>query len=202
MGKFYYRFIKRSLDITISIFILATTLPILFLSILSMIILNKSFRVFFVQLRPGLHEKPFKLIKLKTMNDNVDDKGELLPDDIRTTFIGRFFRKCSIDELPQLINVIKGEMSLIGPRPLLMEYLSYYTPEQRRRHHVLPGITGWAQIHGRNNLDFNERFVLDLWYVDNLSFLLDCNIFFSTVIKIFKSENVLIQDPNKFSNQN
>lgn len=202
MDKFYFRFIKRSLDITISTVILAIASPILLLSIVTMIILNKSFSVFFVQLRPGLNEKPFKLIKLKTMNDNVNDSGELLPDYVRTTFIGKLFRKFSIDELPQLINVIKGDMSLIGPRPLLVEYLSYYTPEQRRRHHVLPGITGWAQIHGRNNLEFNERFKLDVWYVENVSFLLDCKIFLSTVIKIFKSENVLIQDPNKFSNQN
>ena len=136
------------------------------------------------------------------MNDKVDSYGKLLPDEERMTKIGTILRKFSIDELPQLWNVLKGDMSLIGPRPLLVEYLSYYTSEQKRRHNVLPGITGWAQIHGRNALQFNERFILDVWYVDNISLQLDLLIFYKTIIKIFRSENVLMQDPNKISDIN
>ena len=136
------------------------------------------------------------------MNDKVDSDGKLLPDEERMTKIGKILRKFSIDELPQLWNVLKGDMSLIGPRPLLVEYLSYYTSEQKRRHNVLPGITGWAQIHGRNALQFNERFILDVWYVDNISLKLDLLIFYKTIIKIFRSENVLMQDPNKITDIN
>ena len=160
---------------------------------------NRSTKVLFFQLRPGLNEKIFKLVKIKTMNDKVDSDGKLLPDEERMTKIGKILRKFSIDELPQLWNVLKGDMSLIGPRPLLVEYLSYYTSEQKRRHNVLPGITGWAQIHGRNALQFNERFILDVWYVDNISLKLDLLIFYKTIIKIFRSENVLMQDPNKIT---
>lgn len=157
--------------------------------------------VLFFQLRPGFNERIFKLVKIKTMNDQVDHNGNLLSDEQRTTTVGRILRKYSIDELPQLWNVLKGDMSLIGPRPLLVEYLEYYTLEQKRRHEVMPGITGWAQIHGRNSLQFNERFKLDVWYVDNLSFKLDLFIFYKTIIKIFRSENVLIQDPNKITDK-
>lgn len=164
-----------------------------------LMISNRSTKVLFFQLRPGLNERIFKLIKIKTMNDKVDSNGQLLSDEERTTTLGKILRKFSIDELPQLWNVIKGDMSLIGPRPLLVEYLSHYTPEQKRRHEVKPGITGWAQIHGRNNLPFSERFKLDVWYVDNISFKLDMLIFFKTIFKIFKSENVLSQDPNKIT---
>ena len=163
---------------------------------------NRSTKVLFFQLRPGLNEKIFKLVKIKTMNDKVDSDGKLLPDKERMTKIGKILRKFSIDELPQLWNVLKGDMSLIGPRPLLVEYLSYYTSEQKRRHNVLPGITGWAQIHGRNALQFNERFILDVWYVDNISLKLDLLIFYKTIIKIFRSENVLMQDPNKITDIN
>jgi undecaprenyl phosphate N,N'-diacetylbacillosamine 1-phosphate transferase len=162
---------------------------------------NKSFKVLFFQLRPGLNERIFKLVKVKTMNDKVDNNGQLLSDAERATIFGKILRKFSVDELPQLWNVIKGDMSLIGPRPLLVEYLSYYTPEQKRRHTVKPGITGWAQIHGRNNLSFSERFKLDVWYVDNLSFKLDLFIFYKTIINIFRSENVLMQDPNKITDK-
>ena len=161
-----------------------------------------STNVLFFQLRPGLNERIFKLVKIKTMNDKVDSNGNLLPDEDRVTKIGKILRKFSIDELPQLWNVLKGDMSLIGPRPLLVEYLSYYTSEQKRRHNVLPGITGWAQIHGRNSLQFNERFKLDVWYVDNISLKLDLLIFYKTIIKIFRSENVLMQDPNKITDIN
>jgi undecaprenyl phosphate N,N'-diacetylbacillosamine 1-phosphate transferase len=164
-----------------------------------LMIFNRSTKVLFFQSRPGLNERIFKLVKIKTMNEKVDSNGQLLSDEERTTTFGKILRKFSIDELPQLWNVIKGDMSLIGPRPLLVEYLSHYTPEQKRRHEVKPGITGWAQIHGRNNLPFSERFKLDVWYVDNISFKLDMLIFYKTIFKIFKSENVLSQDPNKIT---
>lgn len=202
MTKIYRKFIKRIFDVIISIFILIISFPFLLFAISSLMISNRSTKVLFFQLRPGLNEKIFKLVKIKTMNDKVDSDGKLLPDEERMTKIGKILRKFSIDELPQLWNVLKGDMSLIGPRPLLVEYLSYYTSEQKRRHNVLPGITGWAQIHGRNALHFNERFILDVWYVDNISLELDLLIFYKTIIKIFRSENVLMQDPNKITDIN
>jgi len=200
--KIYTKFIKRTFDVTISIFILIISFPFLLFAIFALMISNMSTNVLFFQLRPGLNERIFKLVKIKTMNDKVDSNGNLLPDEDRVTKIGKILRKFSIDELPQLWNVLKGDMSLIGPRPLLVEYLSYYTSEQKRRHNVLPGITGWAQIHGRNALQFNERFKLDIWYVDNISLKLDLLIFYKTIIKIFRSENVLMQDPNKITDIN
>lgn len=145
---------------------------------------------FFTQTRPGLHGKMFRVIKFKTMNDKTGAKGNLLPDNIRLTKMGRFVRKTSLDEIPQLINVIKGDMSLIGPRPLLVDYLKLYTPEQRRRHDVRPGITGWAQINGRNTISWREKFQYDLYYVDNLTFALDLRIFFMTILKVFKAEGI------------
>lgn len=193
---FYINFFKRIFDLVFAILILLLTSPILLISIILLMFSNKSTDVFFTQIRPGKNEKLFRVFKLKTMNDNHEN-GILLPDAMRITLIGRILRKLSIDELPQLWNVVIGDMSLIGPRPLLVEYLSYYSPEQRRRHNVLPGITGWAQIHGRNSLSFEERFKLDVWYVDNMSLQLDFNIFLKTIVKILKSEDVLIQDPNK-----
>ena len=202
MTKIYRKFIKRIFDVIISIFILIISFPFLLFAIFSLMISSRSTKVLFFQLRPGLNEKIFKLVKIKTMNDKVAIDGKLLPDEERMTKIGKILRKFSIDELPQLWNVLKGDMSLIGPRPLLVEYLSYYTSEQKRRHNVLPGITGWAQIHGRNTLQFNERFILDVWYVDNISLQLDLLIFYKTIIKIFRSENVLMQDPNKITDIN
>ena len=202
MTRIYIKYIKRIFDVIISIFILIISFPFLLFAIFSLMISNRSTKVLFFQLRPGLNEKIFKLVKIKTMNDKVDGDGKLLPDEERMTKIGKILRKFSIDELPQLWNVLKGDMSLIGPRPLLVEYLSYYTSEQKRRHNVLPGITGWAQIHGRNALQFNERFILDVWYVDNISLKLDLLIFYKTLIKIFRSENVLMQDPNKITDIN
>lgn len=199
MQKIYIRYIKRLFDIFISIIILIISFPFLVLALLALMISNKSTNVLFFQLRPGLNKQVFKLVKIKTMNDNVNSFGKLLSDEERTTSIGRILRKFSIDELPQLWNVLKGDMSLIGPRPLLVEYLAHYTQEQNRRHEVKPGITGWAQIHGRNALQFDERFKLDVWYVDNISFRLDLLIFYKTIIKIFRSENVLLQDPNKIT---
>ena len=160
---------------------------------------NRSTNILFFQLRPGLNGRVFRIIKLKTMNDKFDANGNLLSDVERVKTVGKILRKYSFDELPQLWNVLKGDMSLIGPRPLLVEYLAHYTKEQKRRHEVWPGITGWAQIHGRNTLKFDERFKLDIWYVDNLSFKLDLFIFYSTIIKIFSSENVLMEDPNRIT---
>jgi len=198
MKFIYVNFIKRVFDLVLSTIILIFTLPILLLSIILLIIFNKSIKVFFIQIRPGKNEKLFRICKLKTMKDNSNN-GILLSDELRTTSIGRILRKISIDELPQLWNVIVGDMSLIGPRPLLVDYLSHYSTEQKRRHDVLPGITGWAQIHGRNSLNFNERFKLDVWYVDNISLKIDLYIFYKTIIKIVRTENVLIQDPNKIT---
>ena len=202
MNKIYRKFIKKIFDVIISIIILVFSFPFLLFAIFLLMISNRSTKVLFFQLRPGLNEKIFKLVKIKTMSDKFDSDGKLLPDEERMTKIGKILRKLSIDELPQLWNVLKGDMSLIGPRPLLVEYLSYYTLEQKRRHNVLPGITGWAQIHGRNALQFNERFILDVWYVDNISLKLDLLIFYKTIIKIFRSENVLMQDPNKITDIN
>jgi undecaprenyl phosphate N,N'-diacetylbacillosamine 1-phosphate transferase len=202
VDKIYIKFIKKFFDIFVSICILILTSPILIFALITLMISNKSTSVLFFQLRPGLNERIFKLVKIKTMNDKVDHNGKLLSDEQRTTTFGKILRKYSIDELPQLLNVIKGDMSLIGPRPLLVEYLEHYTLEQKRRHQVMPGITGWAQIHGRNALQFNERFKLDVWYVDNISFRLDLLIFYRTIIKIFRSENVLMQDPNKITDMN
>jgi len=200
--KIYTKFIKRIFDVIISILIIIISFPFLLFAIFALMISNRSTSVLFFQLRPGLNERIFKLVKIKTMNNKVDINGNLLPDEDRVTKIGKILRKFSIDELPQLWNVLKGDMSLIGPRPLLVEYLSYYTSEQKRRHNVLPGITGWAQIHGRNAIQFKERFKLDVWYVDNISLKLDLFILYKTIIKIFMSENVLIQDPNKITDIN
>jgi len=199
---FYIKYIKRTFDVCISLLILILSAPILLSAFVILMISNRSTKVLFFQLRPGLNERIFKLVKVKTMNDKVDSNGKILSDEERITTLGKTLRRFSIDELPQLWNVIKGDMSLIGPRPLLVEYLSHYTSEQKRRHEVKPGITGWAQIHGRNNLPFSERFKLDVWYVDNTSFKLDMLIFFKTIFKIFKSENVLSQDPNKITDSN
>ncbi|MEH7336801.1 sugar transferase [Neobacillus drentensis] len=146
--------------------------------------------VLFKQKRPGLNGKPFFVYKFRTMTDKKDNKGELLPDHIRLTTFGKLLRKTSLDELPQLFNVIKGEVSLVGPRPLLIEYLPLYTPEQARRHEVRPGITGWAQVNGRNAISWEEKFKLDVWYVDNRSFWLDIKILFLTITKVFKSEGI------------
>lgn len=146
--------------------------------------------VLFKQQRPGLNAKPFYVYKFRTMTNEMDSCGALLPDELRLTDFGKLLRKYSLDELPQLINVVKGDLSLVGPRPLLMEYLPLYTPEQARRHTVKPGITGWAQINGRNALDWERRFALDIWYIDNYSFWLDLKILYKTIIKVFKSEGI------------
>jgi len=184
---------KRILDLIISILGLFLLSPLIIIIIL-LIHFNLGRPYFFIQLRPGLGCISFKFIKFRTMNNLKDKKGNLLPDDKRLTKIGSILRKTSLDELPSLWNVLKGDMSLVGPRPLLIEYLDRYTPEQSRRHKVKPGITGWAQVNGRNTISWEEKFKLDMWYVDNHSLWLDFKILFITIWKVAKSEGVNQQD--------
>lgn len=181
--------IKRIFDISASIVGLLILCPILII-VAVLIRLKLGSPIIFKQQRPGLGGKPFFLYKFRTMTDEKDEFGNLLPDPIRITSFGRFLRKCSFDEFPQLLNVIKGDISLVGPRPLLMEYLSLYTEEQKKRHEVRPGITGWAQVNGRNAITWEEKFKLDVWYVNNQSFFLDLKILFLTAYKVMKSEGI------------
>lgn len=181
--------IKRMFDILISAVLLFFLWPILVI-IYILVKINLGGPVFFLQERIGKDNKTFKIIKFRTMKDAKDKDGNDLPDFERVTKLGSFLRTASLDELPELINVIKGEMSLVGPRPLLTQYLSVYNEEQIRRHEVLPGVTGWAQINGRNSLTWNEKFNLDIWYVDNRSFLLDLKILFLTVYKVLKRDGI------------
>jgi len=185
----YRKVFKRLMDVVVAIILLIITSPILLVSSILLWIANKG-TPYFTQHRPGKNGKIFKLVKFKTMNDNRDVHGNLLSDQERITPMGSFVRKTSIDELPQLFNVLKGDMSLIGPRPLLPQYLSLYSPRQARRHEVKPGITGWAQVNGRNSIDWNQKFELDVWYVDNISLYLDVKIVFLTIKKIFSSKDV------------
>ncbi len=185
----YRHFLKRLFDFIAALVLLVITSPVTLLAIIVLIIANKG-RVWFIQPRPGLNEKVFNLIKFKTMTDERDAEGTLLPDDVRLTLVGKLIRQTSIDELPQLVNVLKGDMSLIGPRPLLIEYLPLYSAEQRRRHEVRPGITGWAQVNGRNTVSWKDRFALDVWYVDHLSFRLDMKILFLTIIRVLRAEGI------------
>lgn len=189
----YKRFFKRFFDFWLSLVLLSIIAPLLLLVAVWLHYANKGAGAFFTQERPGKDAKIFKVIKFKTMTDERDADGNLLPDAERLTKVGKFVRSTSIDELPQLINVLKGDMSFIGPRPLLPKYLDLYTPEQMRRHEVRPGITGWAQIHGRNELSFTERFKYDIYYVDHLTFMLDVKIFFLTILKVFKREGISSQ---------
>ncbi|MCC2463180.1 sugar transferase [Bacillus mobilis] len=180
---------KRCFDLLVSLScLLILSFPIIIVVILVRIKLGSP--IVFKQQRPGLYGKAFYLYKFRTMTDARDSKGELLADQVRLTSFGKFLRKYSLDELPQLINVVKGNLSLVGPRPLLMEYLPLYSKEQVKRHHVKPGITGWAQVNGRNAITWEKKFALDVWYVNNQSFLLDMKILFLTVIKVFKSEGI------------
>ena len=188
----YKNFFKRIFDFIISLIVLICISPILVLFIILLHFANKGAGVFFYQERPGKGGKLFKLIKFKSMTDEKDENGVLLPNDQRVTKIGRFIRKFSIDELPQLFNILKGDMSLIGPRPLLKRYLELYTPEQARRHEVRPGMTGWAQVNGRNNITWSEKFKLDVWYVDHCSLWLDIKIVFMTVKSVFAGKNVMV----------
>jgi lipopolysaccharide/colanic/teichoic acid biosynthesis glycosyltransferase len=187
--KIYSRFFKRFFDIIFSILILVVASPLLVISSI-VLYLQNSGNVFFYQQRPGYLERPFNIMKFKTMTDERDSKGELLPDNQRITKIGGVIRKLSLDELPQLFNVIKGDMSLIGPRPLLFKYIPLYKEWQKRRHEVKPGITGWAQVNGRNSISWEKKFELDLYYVENVSLLLDLKVFLLTIIKILKREGV------------
>lgn len=185
----YKSIFKRIIDCTLSLIGLLVLLP-LFLVVTCVLAIQNRCSVFFTQSRPGKNEKIFKVIKFKTMNDRKDNAGNLLPDSERLTSIGRFIRRTSLDELPQLINVLKGDMSLIGPRPLLFQYLPLYNEKQKRRHDVKPGITGWAQINGRNAITWEKKFEYDVWYVDNMSFALDFKILLLTMKKVFKSEGI------------
>ena len=180
----YRLFLKRFFDFCISLVALVVVSPLLVVVTVGLHFANKGTGVFFLQERPGKDAKIFRIIKFKTMTDERDEDGELLSDELRLTKIGRFVRSTSIDELPQLINVIKGDMSLIGPRPLLVQYLPLYSKEQARRHEVRPGITGWAQCHGRNAISWTEKFKLDVWYVDHLSFWTDLRIIGLTIKKV------------------
>lgn len=185
----YARFFKRILDFFLSLIGLLIFSPLLLLITLFLFFANEG-KPFFFQSRPGKNEKIFRIIKFKTMNDKKDMRGNLLPDKDRLTPTGRFIRKTSLDELPQLINVLKGDMSLVGPRPLLIEYLPLYSPEQTKRHKVLPGITGWAQVNGRNSISWKEKFELDVWYVEHISFALDLKIILKTIRNVFKSDGI------------
>lgn len=188
--KIYRTFFKRTIDV------LASGGALLILSVpLAVVTIwlhyaNKGAGAFFFQKRPGKDGKIFKVVKFKTMTDERDSEGNLLPDAQRLTKVGRFVRSTSIDELPQLWNVFKGDMSLIGPRPLLIQYLPLYTPQQARRHEVRPGITGWAQCHGRNAISWQKKFELDIWYVDNISFATDCKVIWTTILKVLKRADI------------
>lgn len=186
----YKHFFKRLIDFIIVFCVLAVIWPILLVITLWLHFANKGTGAFFMQERPGKGGKVFKVIKFKTMTDERDANGNLLPDADRLTNVGRFVRSTSIDELPQLINVLKGDMALIGPRPLLVQYLPLYSKEQARRHDVRPGITGWAQVNGRNAISWTKKFELDVWYVDHCSFLLDVKIIFLTIKKVFVREGI------------
>lgn len=185
----YAGFFKRILDFIVAFLVLILVSPIFLIVAFLLFIQNKG-SIFFYQERPGFKEEPFNIIKFKTMTDETDEDGNLLPDVERITALGQFVRRFSLDELPQLINVLKGDMSLIGPRPLLFKYIPLYSDRQRRRHEVRPGITGWAQVNGRNSISWAKKFELDVYYVENVSFLLDLKIFWLTLLKVIKQEGV------------
>ena len=185
----YRSFLKRGLDFLLALMAFITLSPIFLVFTLLLVVVNQG-KPFFLQERPGKNGKIFKVIKFKTMNDKKDIYGNLLPDRKRLTAVGSFVRKTSLDEIPQMINVLLGHMSLVGPRPLLVEYLPLYSSIQNRRHEVKPGITGWAQVNGRNTLNWNTKFEYDVWYVDNMSFILDLHILFLTVKKVVVREGI------------
>jgi sugar transferase EpsL len=181
--------VKRLFDIIVSFVLLVCLSPFIF--IIALMVKRKiGSPVFFTQKRPGLKEKPFILLKFRTMTNKQDSRGDLLPDQVRLTKFGTFLRKYSLDELIQLVNVLKGDISLVGPRPLLMEYLPLYNEDQKKRHLVRPGITGWAQVNGRNAISWEEKFELDVWYVENHNFFLDLKILFMTFMKVINSEGI------------
>lgn len=186
----YRKYFKRLIDFFISLLALICLSPILLVVTIWLHFANKGAGAFFLQERPGKDAKIFKIIKFKTMTDERDANGNLLPDEVRLTKVGRFVRSTSIDELPQLINVLKGDMALIGPRPLLVQYLPLYSKEQARRHEVRPGITGWAQCHGRNAISWTEKFALDVWYVDHCTFKTDLKVIFTTINKVLRRADI------------
>lgn len=188
--KLYRDCIKRVLGFSIALVAIICLSPLLLVVTIWLHFANKGAGAFFLQERPGKDGKIFKIIKYKTMTDERDANGKLLPDARRLTRVGRFVRSTSIDELPQLFNVLKGDMALIGPRPLLVQYLPLYSPEQARRHEVRPGITGWAQCHGRNTLSWSEKFKLDVWYVDHCSFLTDVKVILTTIKKVIARDGI------------
>lgn len=185
----YRNFFKRVFDFVVGIIAVCILSPVFIAVVVFLSIANQG-KPFFFQRRPGKNKKVFLLVKFKTMNDKKDSEGKLLPDERRLTAVGKFIRKTSLDEIPQLINVVKGDMSLVGPRPLLVEYLPLYSDFQNRRHEVRPGITGWAQVNGRNAISWEKKFELDVWYADNLGFALDARILWLTVMKVFKTEGI------------
>lgn len=189
----YTRFFKRFFDVAIAALVLLAFSPIFLIIWVSLSIANNG-SAFFYQQRPGKDKKIFKIIKFKSMNDKKDKEGNLLPDFKRMTAIGKFIRNTSLDELPQLLNVLKGDMSLIGPRPLLVSYLPLYSAEQNKRHLVKPGITGWAQVNGRNTISWDKKFEYDVWYVNHISFALDMKIYFLTLQKVIKRADISASD--------
>ena len=190
MHNLYRDYIKRALGFTLSLLAIICLSPLLLVVTVWLHFANKGAGAFFFQERPGRNGKIFKIIKYKTMTDERDADGNLLPDEDRLTRVGKFVRSTSIDELPQLFNVLKGDMALIGPRPLLVQYLPLYSSEQARRHEVRPGITGWAQCHGRNTLSWGEKFSLDVWYVDHCTFANDVKVIFSTIKKVIARDGI------------
>ena len=186
----YKHFFKRILDFSIALCTLLIISPLFLTITIWLYFANKGRGVFFRQERPGLNNKIFKVIKFKSMTDERDSHGRLLPNEQRVTTVGRFLRKTSLDELPQLINVLKGDMSIVGPRPLMVRYLTLYSPEQARRHEVRPGITGWAQVHGRNAITWTEKFNLDVWYVDHCSFFIDVKIILLTIKSVLNRSGI------------
>ncbi|MBZ0319452.1 MAG: sugar transferase [Anaerolineae bacterium] len=189
MYNFYCRRLKRLIDFMLALFALSLLGPILCL-LASLVYFKHGSPILFRQSRPGLYGIPFVLLKYRTMTDEYNSDGQLLPDKERLTPFGQFLRRTSLDELPELINVLRGDMSLVGPRPLLMQYLDHYTPEQARRHEARPGITGWAQINGRNAISWEEKFALDVWYVDHCSLWVDLKIIFLTIWKVLRREGI------------
>lgn len=189
----YARFLKRIIDVAVALLALLLTGWLMVIVAIILRVVQGRNGVLFVQDRPGKHEKIFRLLKFKSMTDERDAEGNLLPNSERLTRIGRIIRATSIDELPQFINVLKGDMSIVGPRPLLVRYLPYYTEHEKHRHDVLPGMTGWAQVHGRNALSWNERLSLDVWYAEHVSLANDFRIVFLTVYKLFKHEGTSIE---------
>ena len=185
--------VKRLFDIAVATLLLVVLLPVIFL-VFVLIRVKMGGPVLFRQTRPGLNGNPFSIYKFRTMFEQVDEVGNPLPDGVRLTDLGRFLRKTSLDEIPQLFNVVNGDMSLVGPRPLLMEYLPLYSSEQARRQLVKPGITGWAQVHGRNTIDWQDRFDLDVWYVENASFMLDIKILCMTALKVLRRDGINASD--------